>query len=285
MAALWLGLSALRARCAEDEEPEQGEEFTPEEPPPEDVGDLPEGGDGVPRLPAEQLRALHAKMDLDGSGKVSLKELLAFSQDMSKAQATKEAKELMGSYTEKVSLKEHLSDTEPEAEDTDEQRQDKEARRRLETEKFKVADLNGDGIVDPTEMPALFFPHAHDGVLHVIVQDELRRKDANGDGKLSKKEWQEVGAEGDGDETLEFAKVDANGDGLLDQDELKALESGRFYTDEAMKAYFKLADKDVDGQMTAEELLAEEAQLAEEEKVLADDAHSHFGDWAQHLEL
>merc|ERR1719330_1857674 len=63
--------------------------------------------------------------------------------------------------------------------------------RQLQAAKFKAADVNGDGFVDMAELPALVFPKAHDHVMHVVVQDAHRQKDANNDGTVTKQEFQE----------------------------------------------------------------------------------------------
>merc|ERR1712242_663583 len=101
-----------------------------------------------------------------------------------------------------------------------------------------AADVNGDGFVDMAELPALVFPKAHDHVMHVVVQDSHRQKDANKDGTLTKQEFQEGVFGGELDEAsaevadADFAKLDQNGDGLLDHEELLVWESGRFHTEE-----------------------------------------------------
>merc|ERR1712004_334215 len=106
----------------------------------EEGGDPPEGSEN-PRLSAEQLHRLHAKIDADGNGKVSLQEVMAFSHNISKSIASSDAKEMLGLETKdgKLSLEEHISDTHVGSEDSDEDKREKEERRKLETAKFKVA--------------------------------------------------------------------------------------------------------------------------------------------------
>jgi len=290
MVVLWLGLSAMHAYCEEEEDGEEGDDSAEDHVEGEEEGGDPPEGSENPRLSAEQLHRLHAKIDADGNGKVSLQEVMAFSHNISKSIASSDAKGMLGSETKdgKLSLEEHISDTHVGSEDSDEDKREKEERRKLETAKFRVADLNGDGIVDSTELPALFFPEAHPHVLQVVVQDAMRRKDADGDGKLTKKEFHQDDPDMEEmveEDKEEFTKLDTNGDGFVDYDELLVLESGRFHEEEAMKLLFNLADKDGDMQLTAEEFVAEQKELAEEEKMLADEAHSHFSAWAQHLEL
>merc|ERR1719356_1230463 len=76
------------------------------------------------------------------------------------------------------------------------------------------------------------------------------------------------------DDEKEFQKLDADHSGKLDVQELKAFESGRFHTEEAMRALFELADKDKDMHVTAEELGAAREQIAGSE------AHYPFVEWA-----
>merc|ERR1711920_1210062 len=119
-----------------------------------------------------------------------------------------------------------------------------EQRKKIETQKFSAADVNGDGFLDSHELPALFYPETHDAVLRVTVAETLRQKDLNKDGKLTPREfWEADEADGDEgelseEENSDFGKLDTDGDGTLNMQELSMWESGRFHTIEAMKKLF-----------------------------------------------
>jgi len=146
-------------------------------------------------------------------------------------------------------------------------------------------DLNGDGVLDSEEVPSLFYPEVHDGVLSIVVAETMRIKDVNGDGKLTQKEfWEITEAEGDEaemseEENADFARLDLDQDGALNMEELKAWESGRFHVVEAMKKMFELADANADMHLGADELAAASEQLG------ASDAQYHLIEWAEYHEL
>jgi len=60
---------------------------------------------------------------------------------------------------------------------------------------------------------------------------------------------------------------------------LRAWESGRFHTEDAMKKLFDVADNNGDMHITGEELV--EAR----EAIAASDAQYHLIEWAEHHEL
>merc|ERR1740129_180910 len=200
-----------------------------------------------------------------------MQEVMKFSKEVSKSIAAKSAGSILEDIdTNKdgqLTLEEYLADIH--SEDVDQQdKEEFENRKRVETEKFKAADTNGDKILDATEIPAIFFPEAHDHILHVTAKEAMLQKDANKDGKLTKRELFEFdGAEGKEEEMAEeehqdFTKLDTNGDGHVDSEELKAYESGSFYTEEAFKKLFEMADKDKDGHLTSEELQAVQKEIS-----------------------
>merc|ERR1712217_30246 len=142
----------------------------------------------------------------------------------------------------------------------EEEMKELEQRKKIETQKFSAADINGDGFLDATELPALFYPETHSAVLDVTVAETMRQKDLNKDGKLTPKEfWEADGADGDEgelseEENADFAKLDIDGDGLLNQRELQEWESGKFHTAGAMKKLIEIVDKNNDIHFTTEEL-------------------------------
>lgn len=158
-------------------------------------------------------------------------------------------------------------------------------RQELEKQKFKLADTDGDGLLDAQELPALFYPETNEDVLELTAKATLDQKDKDGDGKLTAKEfWEGDLNEGEElhmseEELADFKKLDKDGDGKLDVKELKAWESGRFHTEEAMKRLVELSDQDSDMHISAAELEAAREQIA------GSDAQYHLMEWAEHTEL
>lgn len=268
---LWIFSLLAVARC--QEEPEYDDQDMDED-----------------SLTADQLRRMHAKFDSNGDGKVSIDEVMDFSHNVGKEIARKD----IGSILEEIdtnkdgtlSLEEHLNDIHNQADGGDEiEMKELADRKTIEERKFRAADSNGDGHLDKSELPALFYPETHEGVLGVTVEETMRQKDRNGDGKLTPKEfWESDLVEGDdGDlseeEKADFSKLDTNGDGSVDKDELRSWESGRFHTEDAMQKLFEVADKDGDLHITADELAEAKDSIA------ASDAQYHLIEWAEHHEL
>lgn len=273
-ALVLLGLLSARAAAApvEDDDPDY------------DDYDIEES------LSAEQLRAMHSKMDKDGNGRVSLPEVMAHAQELAAAIAAKDMNAILEEVdTNKdgvLSLQEHLNDIMTQADGGDaEELKELEDRKQVENDKFKAADTDGDGRLTLSELPALFYPETHDGVLSITVAATMKQKDLDKDGRLSPKEFWEADDFGGDDldlseeEKADFEKLDQNGDGSLSVEELRAWESGTFHTEEAMKSLFEIADKDSDMHLTADEI-AEAREL-----VAASDAQYHLIEWAEHHEL
>jgi len=244
---------------------------------------------GEESLSAEQLRRLHQLFDENGDGKVSMNEVMDFAHKIGKTIASKD----IGSILEEIdtskdghlSLEEHITDIQNQADGGDEEEM-KELQRRyeVETAKFKAADANGDGLLDKSELPSLFYPETHDAVLGVTVGETLSQKDANSDGVLTPHEFWEASSEGEEaelseEEQADFAKLDTNHDGVLNHEELMAWESGKFHTHEALMKLFEIADKDSDMHVTADELAEAKEHIAES------DVQYHLIEWAEHHEL
>jgi len=185
----------------------------------------------------------------------------------------------------RLSLEEFIKDMQQWGEETAEDKAEADKRRELETSKFHVADNNKDGMLQPDDLPALFYPETHDGVLTLTAEATMRAKDKDGNGELTPKEfWDGDAIDGEDlaisdEEKADFAKLDIDSSGTINLEELKAWESGAFHTEEAMKKMFELADKDHDMMATAGEL--EEAR----ELIAGTDAQYHFMEWAEHIEL
>jgi len=250
-----------------------------------------EGDDGIEQdaLTSEQMRALHSHIDANKDGKVSMAEMLDYSNLMRRVIAKKDIHtvidEMDADKDGKLSLEELLKDMEQWGEEGEEDRAAAAQRRELETEKFHAADQDKDGLLNSEELPSLFYPETHDGVLEMTAAATLKAKDTDGDGLLTPKEfWEGDAIDGEDlaisdEEQADFAKLDVDGSGKLNLQELKAWESGGFHTEEAMKKLFELADQDSDMMVTANEL------DAARELIAGSDAQYHLMEWAEHAEL
>jgi len=254
-----------------------------------------EGEDLEETISKDKLRALHAKFDKNGDGKVSLAEVLEFADHQAHAIAGRDVKtileEIDADKDGKLSLQEHLNDIHRDEPETEEERKELELQKKLETEKFMAADADKDQKLDIKEVVSLFFPETNAAVLSVVVKDTMKARDKDGDGVLSFKEFSEepdeegITVEGDEekaqheDELKDFKNLDKDGDGVLNLEELKAWESGVFQTEAAMLRLIQTADKDGDMQATAEELENAREELA------STDVHDHLMEWAESHEL
>lgn len=238
------------------------------------------------KLTEKHMHELHAKLDGDKNGKVHMEEIMHFAQKTKKAVA---AKEIAGIFDEiestrdgTLSLEEHMSEV---AEFHEGDAEEKEKQKQAEIAKFKAADLDGDDKLDKTELIHLMHPDTHAPVLEVHTNEEMRKRDTDGDGKLSNKEWNVEATPGEHqdkenhDPDSDFKRLDANADGFVDLEELRHWESGRFHTEDAMKKLFEVADKDSDLHITADEFAEARDMIA------ASDAQYHLIEWAEHHEL
>jgi len=240
-------------------------------------------------LTSEQIRAMHTKIDADKDGKISLAEIISYSQHMRKIIAKKDIhtviEEMDADKDGKLSLPELLKDMEQWGEEGEEDKAQAVKRKDLETAKFRAADSDGNGLLDPEELPALFYPETHEGVLAMTAASTLKSKDTDGSGELTPKEfWEGDNVAGEDlaisdEEQADFAKLDIDNSGTLNLQELKAWESGGFHTEEAMKKLFELADMDHDMMVTADEL------DTARELIAGSDAQYHLMEWAEHAEL
>lgn len=240
-----------------------------------------------------KMRTLHGMVDENADGKVSMSEMMAFAGNTRHLMAARDIhsimEELDADKDGKASLKEVLRDYES-LDSEDDAIQDTQNRKKLEESKFKLADKNGDGSLDATELPSLFYPETHDEILELTAKSAVLLKDSDGDGVLSLKEFwewdkegpeEEAGSESMLQEQDYFSKLDKDGDGKLDFKEFMPWESGAFHTEEAMRQFFELVDTDKDGHVSTEEFLAAEATGG----LPSTDAYFQFMEWAHHHEL
>merc|ERR1712224_847733 len=107
-------------------------------------------------LTSDQIRSLHAKIDADGDGKLSMVETLQFSTGIRHEIAKKDVRTIVDERDAKLDLEELVKDLESWTEDGEpgsDMNAEAVARKELETRKFKVADRDGDGFLDMEELP------------------------------------------------------------------------------------------------------------------------------------
>ena len=119
-------------------------------------------------------------------------------------------------------------------------------------EMFQWFDANSDGVVSREEILAKPLTKTASSTANLKMADNLMKKDADSDGKISKKEWTAAGdkaAEG------RFATFDANSDGTITKEEFLANPAFKNLPDKA-ESFFKGYDKNGDARITKEEWMA-----------------------------
>jgi len=252
-------------------------------------------------ISSEQIHRVHKRIDANSDGKVSMGEIVTFSQAFRNAAIVKEAlasfHQLDSNKDAKLSQTEWLAHNFGESDEEDEEDveaasapssssdQDNENKERLlEIAKFKAADANADGFLDEAELPAAFYPELSDRMLDITAAHELKEKDKDKNGELTPLEfWENAEEDQDGpvvaQQMADFAKLDADHNGKLNLQELKHWESGAFHTHDAMTQLFQVADENSDQHVTAAELDNARTVMANTQ------ATSQFVEWAEHSEL
>lgn len=235
-------------------------------------------------ISSEQMHAMHAKIDANKDGKISMTEIMAFAHDMRKTMAGKDVHTILGELdTNKdgmLSLDEILDDLAQANDDEEGNKDVGEEQRDHEAARFNAADSDKNGLLSPEELPSLYYPELHDGVLELTAKTALRDRDSNGDGELTPKEFfltnSHEGPDVDPseEELSEFSKLDTDHSGTINLQELKPWESGKFHTEQSMKTLFMLADKDHDDLVSADELDKASALIEQS------DVHHHLMEWA-----
>merc|ERR1712137_1496071 len=104
------------------------------------------------KLTADQAKEVHAAMDVDRNGLVSMDEVSGFVARMQKESAESHFSEVLGvldgNYDSKLSLEEILQDAEDWQPNDDTEKAQAEQQRAFETAKFQAADANGDNFLD-----------------------------------------------------------------------------------------------------------------------------------------
>jgi len=253
----------------------------------------PEMGD--PIQDPRKMEAMYKKMDIDGDGKLSLKEVIEFNglifKDMAaKASANMESEGYDTDKDGKVSFEEMMnmfqddSDTSLLSDDGKKAHEEQQRREKQQTkEKFEAADTNKDGKLDKNELGHFDHPQASPDVLKALVKAQVKRKDQDGDGKLDSKEYfadEDMTGYGNEEEIKKaFSKIDVDGDGKLSEEELYMEETGEHHVLSAFKALLADADTDKDSHLSLDEFHKHMPLIAEHEAAV------HIHDWMLHHEI
>lgn len=249
-----------------------------------ETGEMNDVDDGleVNFLTEAQASKVHAAMDLDKDGLASMDEIVKYGADVKHIISKRDIRQLVAGGMDAngdgfLALDEFLKDVGLPTPEED--KDNPEAK--VEIEKFKASDVNGDGKLDPDEMPYLFFPETHDGVLSITARVALLGKDRDGDGELSPSEfWRASDDDSEPEpqskeEMDDFNALDEDKNGKLSQKEMEHWESGLFHKRVLMDKLFEVADKDNDKRVSLAELLNARAEIA------SNDIH-YLMDWAEH---
>jgi len=221
---------------------------------------LPE--DGLFQLTNDDLSQAHAEMDDNGDKKLSTMEIGQFVEKHHKDVATLRAgtDDMERKDTSQdgfVNLEEHLEDTVPLYEDGGADDGEVQAH---ETAMFRAADVNGDGLLNQSELVALKFPETRDDVMNVVLQKVIGDADLVGDGKVYLDEfnlapWHEDATKRASNAETLFKRLDSNGDGFLEQEELRNLMSGRIAREDMVKELVSSLDTNNNGHLESAELV------------------------------
>jgi len=141
-----------------------------------------------------------------------------------------------------------------------------EQRKQEETEKFKAADLDHDGLLNKSELTGYLSPETHDPVMRVITAHAMRDADTDGNGELTVEEFTRSDmvvhpadttqdATNDLHRAALFKRLDTNSDGHIDVGELHPLKSGKIYREDMVNDFVTSLDKDADAHIDPSELV------------------------------
>jgi Ca2+-binding EF-hand superfamily protein len=248
------------------------------------------------KVSGEQIRVLHRRFDANSDGKVSLDEIMAFSEKARKDMNEKrswlffdEEFDLMdfdkdGQITKnefvQMSIGQPVSDDNllppPEAEEE----KKLEELKTVEGEKFKAADKDGDGYLTRDEARVALNPALDDGLMHLQTIQYLKERDTDGDGMLTYDEfWDSHDPDNLEQQKEDFKILDSDANGKIDVEEYKKWHTGDSHVPDAMRNLMGIADADSDGHLTAAELNKVRPSLANHKATLK------FVQWMEHYEL
>jgi len=233
-------------------------------------------------LTPEQMHALHAQIDNNGNGMVSLAEVTNFAQKMRRALAKSELDKIMTDMDTdkdgKLSWPEFLGDARemPEEEQNEKHTQ------------FKDLDINNDQALDMDELAQMYHHHTNDKVEMDLTILAMKDRDTDKNGALSLREFfQDLQVEGEplvrieAEEQKLFKQLDKDNSGTLTLTELKAWESGSYQAETAVKKLFAKADENGDNVLTAEEMAGVRHELADDKDY---EPQMYLSQWAEQHE-
>uniref|UniRef100_A0A7G3AW35 Reticulocalbin-3 n=1 Tax=Lutzomyia longipalpis TaxID=7200 RepID=A0A7G3AW35_LUTLO len=228
----------------------------------------------TPEESKRRLGILVQKMDLNSDGFVDRHELKAWILRSFKMLSQEEANDRFQDVDEDndglVTWKEYLKDTygmesDNEAIQSLEQIIEEESKL-IEEDKvmFKAADKDGDGFLTPDEFVVFLSPEEHPEMLPLILEQTLREKDLNGDGKVDFKEFVGDSAKHHDKEWLISEKekfdseFDKDGDGVLNGNEILSwvVPSNEDVATDEVQHLFASSDDDHDDRLSYEEIIS-----------------------------
>lgn len=240
-------------------------------------------------LSPDEMRSLHARIDSDKDGSVSLQEMLQLSGRLEeqKDPAHLSINELDTSKDGKLSMEEVLQDN-ADVNDffgSSSYGEPREAELHLKKLVFNIADKDTDGILTEGELDVFFSPSS---VHKALTETSMTQRDKDVNQRLSILEFfTEPGSayhveseEELGKEDFEsFRELDRDASGDLDLEELLVWESGQHSTKADLRQMVTDADVDQSGHVSLEEFLAARDQIK------GTNAMFHLLEWHAHEEL
>ncbi|KAF5275574.1 hypothetical protein FQA39_LY06686 [Lamprigera yunnana] len=223
-------------------------------------------------LPPEEakrrLKILLKKMDLNGDEQIDRKELKAWILRSFKMLSKEEANEHLEDADDdgdgKVSWMEYLVDTYGSDSNEDSLMMDQENQVLIQDDKimWKVADFNGDGVLEGDEWVAFSHPEEHPDMLPHILEQTLRDKDIDKDNSIDFQEYIGERGEHHDKEWLHSEKekfdseLDKDGDGKLNGNEILSwvVPSNEEIADEEVNHLFAVSDNDENGILSFDEV-------------------------------
>lgn len=229
-----------------------------------------------PEESKKRLAVLVTKMDLNQDEFVDRHELKAWIlrsfKSLLEEESTDRFEDIDTDGNDQITWEEYYADTygmESDDDDEDGQRQfdpTKEEEKKLiadDKEMFEAADENRDGKLDPAEFVQFMSPEEFPQMFSVVLNQTLRNKDSNGDGRI---DFQEYAAEQSRNHDKEWLitekdrfdnDYDKDGDGYLNGNEILSwiLPSNDEVADDEVAHLFASADDDHDDRLAYKEII------------------------------